>query len=62
MNLTKLQLFEQMCKHAAKESGLQDLFEFMIESMLLPNATSFNRKSQKQGKRLPSRLHLQSWP
>lgn len=41
MNLTKLQLLEQMCKHAAKENGLQDLFEFMIESMLVAERSEF---------------------
>ena len=30
-----------MCKHAAKENGLQDLFEFMIESMLVAERNEF---------------------
>lgn len=41
MDLTKLQLFEQMCKHAAKENGLQDLFYFMIESMFVAERNEF---------------------
>lgn len=30
-----------MCKHAAKENGFQDLFEFMIESMLIAERNEF---------------------
>lgn len=41
MDLTKLQLLDQMCKHAAKENGLQDLFEFMIESILVAERNEF---------------------
>lgn len=41
MDLTKLQLLNQMCKHAAKENGLQDLFEFMIESILVAERNEF---------------------
>ena len=41
MDLTKLQFFEQMCKHAAKENGLQNLFEFMIESMPVAKRSEF---------------------
>ena len=35
MNLTKLQLSELMCKHAAKGNGLHDLMEIMLESMMV---------------------------
>lgn len=33
MDSIKLQLSGQMCKHAAKENGFQNIFEFMIECM-----------------------------
>lgn len=35
MDLTKLQLSELMCKHAAKGNGLHDLMEIMLESMMV---------------------------
>ena len=33
MDLTKLQLSELMCKHAAKGNGLHDLMEIMLDSI-----------------------------
>ena len=33
--MTKLQLSELMCKHAAKGNGLHDLMEIMLESMMV---------------------------
>lgn len=41
MDLTKLQLSELMCKHAAKENGLHDLLEIMIESMMVAERGEF---------------------
>ena len=35
MDLTKLQLSELMCKHAAKENGLNEFMEIMIDSMIV---------------------------
>ena len=41
MDLTKLQLSELMCKHAAKGNGLHDLMEIMIESMMVAERGEF---------------------
>lgn len=41
MDLTKLQLSELMCKHAAKGNGLQDLLEIMLESMMVAERGEF---------------------
>lgn len=41
MDLTKLQLSELMSKHAAKENGLHDLQEIMIESMMVAERGEF---------------------
>ena len=41
MDLTKLQLSELMCKHAAKGNGLHDLMEIMLESMMVAERGEF---------------------
>ena len=41
MDLTKLQLSELICKHAAKGNGLHDLMEIMIESMMVAERSEF---------------------
>lgn len=41
MDLTKLQLSELMCKHAAKGNGLHDLLEIMLESMMVAERGEF---------------------
>lgn len=41
MDLTKLQLSELMCKHAAKGNGLHDLMEIMLESMMVAERSEF---------------------
>lgn len=41
MDLTKSQLSELMCKHAAKGNGLHDLMEIMIESMMVAERGEF---------------------
>ena len=41
MDLTKLQLSELICKHAAKGNGLHDLLEIMIESMMVAERSEF---------------------
>ncbi len=41
MDLTKLQLSELICKHAAKGNGLHDLMEIMIESMMVAERGEF---------------------
>lgn len=41
MDLTKLQLSELMCKHVAKENGLHDLMEIMLESMMVAERGEF---------------------
>ncbi len=41
MDLTKLQLSEPMCKHAAKGNGLHDLMEIMLESMMVAERGEF---------------------
>ena len=41
MLLTKVQLSELMCKHAAKENGLHDLMEIMLESMMVAERSEF---------------------
>lgn len=41
MDLTKLQLSELMCKHAAKGNGLHDLMKIMIESMMVAERGEF---------------------
>lgn len=35
ITFTKEQLSEVMCKHAAKENGLHDLLEIMLESLMV---------------------------
>ena len=41
MDLTKLQLSELMCKHAAKGNGLHDRMEIMLESMMVAERGEF---------------------
>lgn len=41
MDLTKLQLSELMCNHAAKGNGLHDLMEIMLESMMVAERSEF---------------------
>lgn len=41
MDFSKVQISEVMCKHAEKENGLQDLFEFMLESMMIAERREF---------------------
>ncbi len=41
MDLTKLQLSEEMRKHASKGNGLHDLMEIMIESMMVAERGEF---------------------
>lgn len=41
MDLTKLQLSELICKHVAKENGLHDLMEIMLESMMVAERSEF---------------------
>ncbi|MCM1138571.1 MAG: IS256 family transposase [Muribaculum sp.] len=41
MYLTKLQLSDEMRKHASKENGLHDLMEIMIESMMVAERGEF---------------------
>jgi Transposase and inactivated derivatives len=43
MVLTKEQLSEFMCKHAEKENGLHDLFEIMLESMMVAERGEYLR-------------------
>ena len=40
-DLTKLQLPELMCKHAAKGNGIHDLMEIMIEGMMAAEGGEF---------------------
>lgn len=69
MYLTKEQISEQMCKHAQKKNGLQDLMEILIESMMVAERGEFladnpgNKgngyrpgKSYGQGKKLEFRI------
>ena len=46
MDITNEQLLEQMCKHAQKENGLNDLLGFMLESMMVAERGEFLAKSQ----------------
>lgn len=41
MDLTKLQLSEEIRKHASKGNGLHDLMEIMIESMMVAERGEF---------------------
>lgn len=41
MDLTKLQLSELMCNHAAKGNGLHELMEIMLESMMVAERGEF---------------------
>ena len=57
MDLTKLQLSELMCKHAAKGNGLHDLMEIMLESMMVAERGEFladNPGNKGNGYRLGS--------
>ena len=46
MDITKEQLLKQMCNHAQKENCLNDLLEFMLESMMVAERGEFLAKSQ----------------
>lgn len=46
MKFTKEQISELMCKHAQKENGLQDLFEIMLESMMVAERGEFLSDNQ----------------
>ena len=46
MDLTKLQLSELICKHAAKGNGLHDLMEIMLESMMVAERGEFLAENQ----------------
>ena len=41
MDLTRLQLSELICRHPAKENGLYDLPEIIIESMMVAERSEF---------------------
>lgn len=41
MDLIKLQLSELICRHSAKENGLYDLPEIIIESMMVAERSEF---------------------
>ena len=41
MVLTKEQISELMCKHAEREHGLHDLFEIMLESMMVAEQSEY---------------------
>ena len=44
MHFTKVQISELMRKHAEKENGLHDLFEIMLESMMVAERSEFLHK------------------
>ena len=41
MNLIKLQLSKQMCKHTAKGNGLHDILKIMLESIIVAERSEF---------------------
>ena len=49
MDLTKLQLSELMCKHAAKGNGLHDLMEIMLESMMVAERGEYSTPEFQTG-------------
>lgn len=54
MDLTKLQLSELMCKHAAKGNGLHDLMEIMLESMMVAERGEFLADNPGNKRQIPS--------
>lgn len=44
MHFTKVQISELMRKHAEKENGLHDLFEIMLESMMVAECSEILHK------------------
>ena len=47
MHFTKVQISELMRKHAAKENGLHDLMEIMLESMMVAKCGEFLRENPR---------------
>ena len=49
MVLTKEQLSELICKHSERENGLQDLFEILLESMMVSERREYLRENSTSG-------------
>ena len=45
MEFTKEQISSLICKHAEKKNGLHDIFEFMLESMMIAERSEYLRES-----------------
>ena len=50
ITFTQEQLSEVMCKHAAKENGLHDLLEIMLESLMVAERSEFLHEQEDHNK------------